>query len=217
MAGPRLRAREPCPSTHRFAGSLYRVGARGPGSCRVPRGLARGPRLPLGRRASAGRGGWAPLGGAEGSPSARGIALSTHRIAGSSYRVEARGPVSCRVPRGLARGPRSPLGRWASAGRGGLGAAWQSGGGGRSPGSLNSERWLGPPTSGAGGDVGSATPSAREQLRAGTTSPSPTRRSRSAFCTKESIDVAGIGSRLVRPGCPARRGARSVRRRRAGG
>ena len=43
------------------------------------------------------------------------------------------------------------------------------------------------------------------------------RRLRSAFCTKESIDVAGIGSRSVRPGCPARRGARSVRRWRAGG
>ena len=141
----------------------------------------------------AGRGSWAPLGGVEGSPSARGIALSTHRIAGSSYRVEARGPVSCRVPQGLARGPRSPLGRWASAGRGGLGAAWQSGGGGRSPGSLNSERWLGLQTSGAGGDVGSATPSAREQPRAGMTSSSPTRRLRSAFCMEESIDVAGIG------------------------
>jgi len=64
-------------------------------------------------------GGWVPLGGAGGSPSARGIALSTRRIAGSSCRVEARGPVSCRCHGGLARGPCSPLGRWASAGRGG--------------------------------------------------------------------------------------------------
>jgi len=93
----------------------------------------------------------------------------------------------------------------------------RAGGGGRSPGSLNSERWLGLPTSGAGDDVGSAMPSAREQPRAGMTSSSPTRRLRSAFCMKESIDVAGIGSRSVRPGCPARRGARSVRRWRAGG
>ena len=32
---------------------------------------------------------WVPLGRAEGSPSARGIALSTRRIAGSSYRTSA--------------------------------------------------------------------------------------------------------------------------------
>ena len=177
----------------------------------------RGPRPPLGRWASAGRGGWVPLGGAEGSPSARGIALSTRRIAGSSYRVEARGPVSCRVPRGA--GSRAtiaarPVGFRRTRGAGCRLAEW---GGGRSPGSLNSERWLGLPTSGAGDDVGSAMPSAREQPRAGMTSPSLTRRLRSAFCMKESIDVAGIGSRSVRPGCPARRGARSVRRWRAGG
>ena len=100
---------------------------------------------------------------------------------------------------------------------GGVGAAWQSGRGGRPPGSLNSERWLGPPKSGARGDVGSATPSAREQPRAGTTSSLPTRRLRSALCTRESIDVAGIRSRSVRLGCPTRRGVCGVRRWRAGG
>ena len=100
---------------------------------------------------------------------------------------------------------------------GGLGAAWQSGRGERPPGSLNSERRLGPPKSGARGDVGSATPSAREQPHAGTTSSSPTRRLRSALCTRESIDVAGIRSRSVRLGCPTRRGVCGVRRWRPAG
>ena len=43
------------------------------------------------------------------------------------------------------------------------------------------------------------------------------RRLRSALCTRESVDVAGVGSRSVRPGCPARRGVCGVRRWRAGG
>jgi len=76
-------------STRRIAGSSCRVEARGPVSCRCHGGLARGPCSPLGRWASAGRGGWVPLGGAEGSPLAGGIALSTRRIAGSSYRTSA--------------------------------------------------------------------------------------------------------------------------------
>ena len=66
----------------------------------------RGPRSPLGRWASAGRGGV----GAAWERRGRGFALGPRdrpqyspEIAGSSYRIEARGPVSCRVPRGLAR------------------------------------------------------------------------------------------------------------------